>query len=299
VNVQKVTPTGDGVSAECNGRIFEGRYLIAADGLNSRIAEMLGFNKGRTYYCQLRALMYYLAGVEPPQPRNVVTAFSPTKDGPIFMFLCPKHPEGEFIHLIFTLGSRLGIQEASDFFTKKAFTAPWYRKARVLRTFSAHENCYSPIVEAYKDRVFVAGDVGATQEIEITGAIISGWKAGHAASLAIQEENLGLEVTAPAKFADWWKQAYANYYNPEIYMKGFALPLILTDPADIDYVFSLIKEPLRPGFHPYSSALAEQLQKITPIIQEERPDILKKMQMGGLPFREIVAEVAKDDMPVF
>jgi flavin-dependent dehydrogenase len=299
INVGKVTTSADGVKAEGGGQSFEGRYLIAADGINSRIAQMLSFNEGRTYYCQLRALVYYLSGVEPPNPHNIITAFSPTKDGPIFMFLCPKHPEGEFIHLIFTLGPRLNVQEASDLFTKKLFSARWYKKARILRTFSAHENCFSPIVEAYKDHVFIAGDVGATQEIEITGAIISGWKAGHAASVAVQEENLGLEVTAPTKFAEWWKQAYAKYYNPEIYMKGFALPIILTDPADIDYIFSLIKESVRPGFNPYSSALAEQLQKIMPIMQKERPDIVKKMQMGGLPFTQIVAELAKNDKPIF
>ena len=38
INVQKVTTTADGVKVEGSGQSFEGRYLIAADGLNSRIA---------------------------------------------------------------------------------------------------------------------------------------------------------------------------------------------------------------------------------------------------------------------
>jgi 2-polyprenyl-6-methoxyphenol hydroxylase-like FAD-dependent oxidoreductase len=56
VNVQKVTTTADGVTAEGSGQNFEGRYLIAADGLNSRVAEVTGFNKDRYYYCNLYAL---------------------------------------------------------------------------------------------------------------------------------------------------------------------------------------------------------------------------------------------------
>jgi flavin-dependent dehydrogenase len=299
INVEKVTTTADGVKAEGNGQIFAGRYLIAADGLNSRIAQMLGFNKDRTYYCQLRALTYYMSGIEPPDPYDCITIFSPTKDGPIFLFLCPKQPEGEYIHLVFTLGTRLNLKEASDLFTKKAFCAPWYKNAKIVRTFSANLNCYSPIIEAYKDRVFIAGDVGATQELEITGAIISGWKAGHAASLALQEENLSLAITATTKFADWWKKVYINYYSTEVYMKGFTLPIVLNEPEDIDYLFSLIKEPVRPGFNPYSSAIAERFQKVMPTIQKERPDILEKLQRGGLPFAEIIAEITKDSKPIF
>ena len=50
INVQKVTSTADSVTAEGSGQSFEGRYLIAADGCNSRVAEVMGFNKDRNYY---------------------------------------------------------------------------------------------------------------------------------------------------------------------------------------------------------------------------------------------------------
>jgi flavin-dependent dehydrogenase len=295
----KVTPTAEGVTVEESGQSFEGRYLIAADGVNSRIAQILGMNEGRTYYCQLRAISHYMSGVEPPDPDAVIAAFSFMKDGPAQLFLFPKPPDGEYNHCVVSPYPGLDLEAASNYLMKEAFCAPWYKNAKILRTFSAHLNCYSPIVEAYKDRVFIAGDVGATQELEITGAIISGWKAGHAASVALQEENLGLEVTATAKFADWWKEAYVNYYSHEAYMKGFALPIVLNEPEDIDYLFSLIKEPVRPGFNPYSSAIAEHFQRVMPIIQQERPDILEKLQRGGLPLSEILADVTKRSKPIF
>lgn len=68
INVQKVTPVADGVTVEGSGQAYKARYLIAADGVNSRIAEQMGFNKERTYYCQLRAISRYVSGLEPPVP---------------------------------------------------------------------------------------------------------------------------------------------------------------------------------------------------------------------------------------
>ena len=298
INVEKVTTTADGVTAEGSGQSFEGRYLIAADGLNSRIAQMLGFNKDRTYYCNLYARSYYMSGVELPDPHDCVTAFGFTKDGPIFLYLSPKSPDGEYHHLVFTLDPRVDLEEANDYFTKKAFSASWYKNAKIVRTFSATLNCYTHIVEPCKDRVLIAGDVGATQELEITGAMICGWKAGHAVSVALQEENLGLEVTAITRFADWWKESYVNYYPSDAYMKVWVLPHILTEPEDIDYLFSLIKEPVRPCFNPYTSPLREIFKKLMPVLQQERPDIFQKLQRGSLPFTEIIAEVTKISKPL-
>jgi flavin-dependent dehydrogenase len=298
INVEKVTPMADGIAAEGSGQSFEGKYLIAADGLNSRIAQMLGFNKDRTYYCQLRAISYYMSGVEPPDPHDCTAIFGFTKEGPVFLFLCPKPPDGEYHHLVFTLNPKVNLEEANDYFTKKAFCAPWYKNTKIVRTFSANLNCYTHIVEPYKGRVLIAGDVGATQELEITGAMISGWKAGHAVSVAVQEENLGLEVTAITKYANWWKEAYVDYYPADAYMKIWSLPHLLTEPEEIDYLFGLIKEPVRPCFNPYTSPLREVFRQLMPIIEQERPDVAQKLKKSGLPFNEIIAEITKISKPV-
>jgi len=300
INVERVTTTADGVKAEGRGQSFEGRYLIAADGINSRIAQMLGMNEGRTYYCQLRAICHFMSGVEPPEPDACATVFGFMKDGPAMLFLIPKPPEGEYNHIVLTIHPKVDLGEASDYFMKEAFCASWYKNAKILRTFSANENCYTPIVEPDRGRVVIAGDVGATQELEITGSMISGWKAGHAVSVALQEENLGLEVTAISKFADWWKEAYANYYSSDVYMKNWALPFILTEPEEVDYLFSLIKEPMPPCFNPYNMGdyLGQAMGKVMPTIQQERPEMLQKLGKMGLPFTEIIAEVTKDSKPV-
>ena len=300
INVEKVTTTSDGVTVEGSRQTFEGRYLIAADGVNSRIAEIMGFNKERTYYCQLRAVSRYVSGIKPPVPDVTSTVFGFTKDGPVWLLVFPRPAEGEFIRLVLTIHPKVDLETAEDYFTKDAFCAPWFKDTKILRTLVANENCYTPIVEPNKGRVLVIGDASATQELEITGAMISGWKAGHSISLALQEENLGLKVTAISKYINWWQEAYINYYGSDAYMKNWAIPFIFSEPEEVDYLFSLITEPVRPCFNPYtmSKVLGRALRKVMPVIKQNRPELIPKL-VGkmALPFSEIIADVTRISKP--
>ena len=298
VNVQKVTPTADGVIAEGSGQSFEGRYLIAADGVNSRVAEVMGFNKDRYYYCNLYALHYYLSGVEAPASNVITITNMYMKDGVSSVFLFPRATEGNHQLALITLNPRLNLEETANHVMKEAFCAPWFKNAKISRTFSAVCNCYKPITEPYKDRVLLTGDVGSTQELEITGAMVSGWKAGQAISTALQEENLGLEVTAIAQHLNWWKEAYINYYDHEIYMKGLARSYMLGTEDATNYFFGLINETLPAVWNPYSSPTGEIMQRIMPVLMKERPDILQKLQKAALPFAEIIADITKISKPV-
>ena len=95
INVQKVTPTDEGVTVEGSGQSFEGRYLIAADGVNSRIAEMMGFNEDRTYYGSLYGILYYMSGMEVPDFEATYHVFGFPKGGPVQFFVFPKPPPGD------------------------------------------------------------------------------------------------------------------------------------------------------------------------------------------------------------
>jgi digeranylgeranylglycerophospholipid reductase len=300
INVERVNCTPEGVVAEGSGQSFEGSYLIAADGVNSRIAQLIGWNKNRTYYCQLRALTRYVSGVNLPEPDACATVFGFSKEGPAMLFIFPLPAHGQYNQIVLTIHPNVDLEAAEDYFTKQAFCAAWFKNSKIFRTFSANENCYTPIMEAYKDRIFAAGDVGATQETEITGAMISGWRAGHSAALALQEEKLGLPVTATTGYVKWWQDSYAKYYNPDVYMKNWALPFILNEPEEIDYLFSLIKDPMPPCFNPYtmSDYLGQAMGKIIPTIQQERPQMLQKLGRMALPFTEIIPEVTKMSKPI-
>ena len=142
--------------------------------------------------------------------------------------------------------------------------------------------------------------MGSTQELEITGAIISGWKSGHAVSLALHEENFGLEITATTAYNDWWKKDYADCYSSDAYMKVWALPFILTEPEEIDYLFGLIKEPLPASFNPYNMAknMGKALRQVIPDAEKEKPEMFQKMGKMRLPITEIIADITKLSKPV-
>ncbi len=300
INVDKVTATDEGVTVEGSGQSFEGRYLIAADGVNSRIAHILGMNESRTYYCQLRCISYYMSGVEPPEPDTVHVVFGSMKDGPVQLFLFPKPPEGQYNHMVASPYPGIDLEAASDYLMNEAFCAPWYKNAKKLRSFSANENVFSPMVEPCKGRVLAAGDVGALQELTITGAIICGWKAGNAVSVALQEENLGLEVTAITQYSDWWRQDYVNYYDPTVIVRTF-VPALLLEAEEIDYLFSLVKEPMAAVFNPFTMEhhQREGTGRAIPIIAQTRPAMLQKLGKASLPIAELLADLTKNSKPIF
>jgi hypothetical protein len=193
---------------------------------------------------------------------------------------------------------KVDLEEAWNYFTEETFCASWFKNAKKLRAFSAVINNRTPIMEPYKDRVLLTGDVPSTLEMEITGAIIWGWQAGHAISLAIQEENLGLEVTAISRYINRWQEEHLKHHSYDDMMKIWALPYVLTEPEDIDYLFGLLNEPIPPMTNPYTSRLGIYIKKVMPIIKQERPELPQKLAMLGLPSTEIYAEVTKISKPV-
>jgi flavin-dependent dehydrogenase len=202
--------------------------------------------------------------------------------------------------MVLSLNPRVNLEMALDYFMNKAFCAPWFKNAKKLKALSAVINCYSPMVEPYRDRVLVIGDVGSLVDLENHGAMLSGWKAGQAISTAVQEGNLGLEITGISQYVNWWKEAYINAYNHEDVIKGFALPYILTNEEEINYFYSLIKETLPAVWSPEgaSRAMRPVLAKAMPIIERERPDIFQKLQRRGLPATQVLAELTKISKPV-
>jgi hypothetical protein len=146
----------------------------------------------------------------------------------------------------------------------------------------------------------VAGDVGSTQELELTGALISGWKAGQAISTAVQEEKLGINVKGVSQYTNWWKGTYIDPRSPEIYMTGMCTPYILNTAEDMNYVYGLIKDPIPACWNPYTAANAirQSMAKAIAIAQKERPDIVQKLERKRLPAKELLTEITKISKPV-
>lgn len=301
INVDKVTTGADGVKVEGSGQEFEGTYLIAADGVNSGIAQMLGLNEDRYYWCNLNVISFYMSGVDAPDPNTVVTSTGYFKDGKCLFFMAPRPFEGEYNVQFLTIDPRVNLKMAADYFMNEAsFSAPWFKNAKRLRSLSAICSCYNPIEAPFKDNVLIISDAAATQEIENTGAMTCGWKAGQAISAAVRERNLKLRITGISRYLNWWKEVFVRGYDHEAYMKNWILSFVLTEAEKMNFAFGLIKEPLPANFNPYTAGkiMGVKMSTLAPIIAQQRTDIWLELTRLRWPLKEVYAEVTRLSKPI-
>jgi hypothetical protein len=143
--------------------------------------------------------------------------------------------------------------------------------------------------------VLLAGDAGACQELENSGAMICGWRAGLAAAAAVREESAGIAPRALADYGRWWKETYIEKCPHDAYLMNFALPYVLDTEEDLNFLFSLIKEPLAPCWNPYGAIglIGGLMQKLAPEIQARQPGLLQKLGRMQLPMTEVLARATR------
>jgi digeranylgeranylglycerophospholipid reductase len=297
INVDAVSSFEDGAEVAGSGQTFRGRYVIAADGVNSVVARLAGFNTDRSYFGTLRALTWYMTGVKMPSRDCVVNMHGFPGPGAAMFFVVPTVHEGITMLCLLTLDPRIDMEAGIKYFMGKPFMADWFTEAKWQQSMGAACNCYSPIEEIFKDNILVCGDVPSTQELECTAAMISGWRSGNAVAAAVREEAVGTDPVAMAAHVAWWQQIYPDA-RAQIYMKIYAPPYYFTSEDDINYLFGLIEGPLKPCWNPYTSGMPRALKKIIPQVLEERPDFAAKLARTKLSNSEIFAEIAAISKPV-
>jgi len=301
IDVNEISTTPEGAKVGGSGKTFESKYVIAADGDNSRIAKLLGFNKERTFYCYLFSKGWYMRGVKPPASDILISSITYKPVAPGYLFIFPR-PYGEDLNVVFlTLDPRVNLDEVVDYYMKEnPFFSSWFKKAERMEQHTSAQYMFSPIIEPYKDRVLLAGDTGSTQELENSGAMISGWKAGNAIATALKEERVGLKSQAISDYIKWWKATYVEGYRHEDYLMNFAMPYVIDTEEDLNYIFSLIKNPLPPCWNPYAAIghIGQLIQSLIPTIQKEKPSIMPKLARMSKPMTEIIESTTKVCKPL-
>lgn len=263
-----------------SGDTFEGTFVIASDGLNSRIADLLGMNKKRVLYGTVKTISYAVTGVSLPSPftYKMTNIFEKKYGLPLTYGIVPK-AVGDDTFWYFIGGpadERINYEEELHAFMKEGPFSSWFKKAKLGERHSAVLNFLSPVEDPYCDNVLVIGDAAWTIEAEITGAIMCGWKAANAVTLAFRDNKLnreGVEI-----YLTWWKESFLHY-DYQGYLRSLAMLYVLNE-DDVSFVYSLLDKPLPCTLNPHklqelmNTAIFEKL----PTIQAERPEILEKFQ---------------------
>ncbi len=280
-NIVSGRKTREGALVESSdGRTFEGRYVIAADGRNSRIARSLGVNRQRTFYGTVVSAGYVMADIDVPHDDVFYTIFMDEKP-PMRFYIIPKATDptqyNVFISVMNPMGDYWGAMER---FTKEGRYASWFKHARIVEIRGTCGNMISPVTEPFHENFIFAGDAGWFQEAEMTGAAMCGWKAAGCVAMAVTEGETGKEPIQP--YIDWWRRQYADQYDFTQMARGAAMNAFLTT-EDMNFLFANIEEALPNCMDPYEvrTLLGQAIAKIMPVIQKRRPELITKLQRGS------------------
>jgi len=295
-NVTGVEKRKTGVTVLAGEQEFSGTFVIAADGVNSLIAQKLGFNKNRKYYGMLLSRTYTMVDVEGADP-NAVSFSYHGQPLPFIVALCPLAGREGYQVIGLTLNPRIEPDLIFNRLMGEGFFQSWFKKAKKIKELAAVENLWEPILEPYRDNVLLIGDTAWCQEAENTGSLMCGWKAGNVVTVALSEGKIGKEGVED--YVRWWKDSFCNQYDYRDYIKTYEFPLLFKD-EEINYIFSQIKETMPASLNAYAifGIIGVELNKVMGKIAQERPDLINKIQTFATASAEdLMSEAIKEGFP--
>jgi flavin-dependent dehydrogenase len=263
---------------------FKGSMVVAADGINSRIARFMGVNRGRDFFGTSRDTSMMIEGTDCPDP-----------DGFLFMFT----PKGVFSMIpvaekncyhIYASTFQCDVKpiDLLEYFVYQDPTfSPWYKNSKILKHRTACVvNLMSPIQKPFVDNVLFIGDACWRREMSNVGSMCTGWKAGKTIAKALDDGMPNEEGVM--EYLEWYQE---NYYGPKGDRKqgGRDFSNYLT-PDDLDYLVKLSDEtfPQTMDIFKVVNCIGKTYAELFPRIYEEKPDVMDRMML--------VRENMEDDM---
>jgi len=254
--------TADGVKisvrTESGEEILEAKKAIAADGVNSRIADSLGLNQKRQVFIpRAQGVAYVMEGVAPTIPEHETAWLSP---------IIPSMTGG-LTGIGLMSGEAKWVLRGYQGFMKIPEYRSWFRNARVVKKTAFSATVRTPIREPVDGNVMIIGDAASPVETWIQGAIACGYQAAK----AILKELNGQK--GYPEYIAWWQKAF--FFNDPRYferiIKNRALSVICSD-EEVDYIFQLFQDKrVVPTL-----AIARNPE----LIKDERPDLYKKIRFN-------------------
>lgn len=295
-NVINVMPTANGVRVDtAEGSTFEGAFVVAADGVNSRIARVTGINKKRLFYGTTIGYGVYFNHFKIPYPNafNWMVLYHHTSRYPMAFTILPcPYPDAEFwlwgSFITSPPPERQSLRQEVEYIFKNSAYRQWFEDAEIVRENCHVLNMWSPAPSPFFENIIFVGDSVWTVEAECTGSMMSGLKAAHAISTAFRENKLNQEGVS--SYIRWWENTFPKGTNYRDIIGLFAMFEILNE-EDVNYLFSLLAEnPLEATLNPYrASELINGVifQKIGQI-QKENLQFLDKLKRAATVPLEII-----------
>jgi flavin-dependent dehydrogenase len=278
-NAVGVTTAADGATVHTDKGDYEGKFIVAADGINSRIVRSLGLNKKRKFLGTTRYLTWTMTGVRPPDAEGLIFVYTMYGTFSIMQICDEDH-------------SHVGILNSDPKveleFLLKRFTgedpvfSPWFKGAkRVGGAESCVVNGWEAIEKPYYKNVVLVGDACWCEQFAHPPSLSAGHELGHALTRAFIDEKFNEEGVA--QYLEWYGTKCYKPYGSRAMGAGGSISDYLAA-EELDYLAALPGKPAphTASFYRLFTTIFETYQPLVPRIKEERPEIMKKFkEMGG------------------
>jgi len=284
------------VSLTCKGAksTLKAKKIIVADGVNSRIAEALGMNKGRTLFATAPCLIYTLKGVNDFD----YTSWKQYRLGlpyksrmPIMIYPSLK---GENVAELVILGSKDQLPEQIYYEIKtKRPLAFMFEKAEVLGKTGATVKSFIPMRVPYQGNALVIGDAAAFVEVEVQGGLMCGFHGGNAVIKELAGEG------GFGEYTKWWQDSF-EFQDEEKLRSAMSTLLssaFCTD-DELDYLFALTEDEVLEGSYSQwrqPKLMMDSILRHKRKIAKEMPQLYEKIQKSHeLTFNELYSKSSHD-----
>ena len=271
VNVTRAKQVDNGMAVGGEGCDLWGTFVIGADGVNSRLARMLGQNKERTFYGSSFNRVWRICGAEPTFTDAHIHVLE-GKGYPSYFCLCPQAQDDEFLISIGTCYPGEDFEKYRRAIMEQSAFSPWFKKTKILRTDACVLSLMSPIAEPFAENCLLIGDASCFAQVSNHHALLCGWKAAHTVTVALINHTYG--KNGVTDYLNWWKK---NFFDSASPVRADLFETL--EREEINYLFSLFKDPIPAAMD------AEQAKKyaneamagIMPELKKGRPDLFSRM----------------------
>ncbi len=273
----KQSAQGVELALSCRGThsLVKAKKLIAADGVNSRMAQALGMNKDRPLFTSALCIIYTLTGVRDFDPCALKwhMGLAYQSKGPVILTPSLEGPDTADLVIMGT-SSELPEKIFRNFTTRSP-VAYMFETAQVRARTGCMVRAYMSMKVPFVDHALVIGDAAAYVEVETQGALMCGYHAGNAVVAELNGEE-GFR-----QYSTWWQKSFE--FNSDEYLlvaQGYALVPAYAD-DELDYLFSLIEGQTLDGAYGQYRAprlMWEAILKHEDRIAKERPALREKIK---------------------
>ena len=257
----------------------KGKYLLAADGVDSKVVQSLGLNDKRKIIIRTPILHYYYADVRIPYGDAWVQFIGDGFNGVSGTLL--HKPDTQGYSNVYEIGavpppkSGMGVKEAITRLISHPVLKEMLSGSRLIKRMGCRWTLWDPIPEPARGRVIIVGDAASFQEVENQGAIMCGYNAVH----AVVESEKGEDGFC--RYNSFWQKSF-EFNNPEILKntwKAFIFGYLGNE--NLDYILSLTEGKMLDGYVNHFTCadvifgfIMSQLSRI----ERERPELAEKIK---------------------